>query len=373
MATDKSIQQVINELNYEIIQLKYKNETNVTMRIDAIIEYLEGIKDDVIKIQSNQKFDLHRTATNCTITILDEDDQPITDGSNKLSFGDVIKISAVASTNYENPTIKVNGVSFTSGNTMVVKTDLTIVGVATGVPYDLSRTATNCTITVLDSDNEPITDGEDKIKYGDTIKISAVASEGYDNATLTVNSASFTSGNTMTVTGDVVIVGSATEISTMTPFAVSDVLASGDKIIFDTTKGTELTTFLRSLDFSENNSLIEEGILPLMKGEGAGGSGEWILGVLPTQTENNDALLFLNNLEGVHNVIYSTFAMSDPDNPNSSEAVVEGWNNGIGETGYITLNETEGATGYIADNALPITITTIVYPTSWNGSIIGKE
>ena len=212
MATDKTIQQVINELNYEIIQLKYKNETNVTMRIDTIIEFLEGVKDDVIKLQDNQKFDLHRTATNCTITILDEDNDPIADGSNKLKYGDVIKISVVASTGYENATISVNGLPFTSGNTMVVKTDLYITGSATAIPYDLSRTETNCTITVLDSENEPITDGENKIKYGDTIKISVEASAGYENATLTVNDASFTSGNTMTVTGDVVIVGSATAI-----------------------------------------------------------------------------------------------------------------------------------------------------------------
>ena len=210
MGNNDLIQNVINELNNEIIQLKYKNETNVTMRIDTIIAFLEEVKDDVIGAQDNQKFDLHRTATNCVITILDEDNDPITDGSNKLSYGDVIKISVSANTHYENATIKVNGVSFTSGNTMVVKNDLTIVGDATGVPYDLSRTATNCTVTVLDSDNDPITDGEDKIKYGDTIKISVVASEGYENATLTVNDAPFTSGNTMTVTGDVVIVGSAT-------------------------------------------------------------------------------------------------------------------------------------------------------------------
>jgi len=212
MANDNLIQKVINELNYEIIQLKYKNETNVTMRIDTIVEFLEGVKDDVIGARDNQKFDLHRTATNCTITILDKDNNAITDGSNKLTYGDVIKISVTASSGYENPTISVNGLPFTSGNTMVVKNDLYITGNATGVPYDLSRTATNCTITVLDSDNEPITDGENKIKYGDTIKISVEANEGYENATLTVNDASFTSGNTMTVTGDVVIVGSASAI-----------------------------------------------------------------------------------------------------------------------------------------------------------------
>lgn len=289
MANDNLIQEVINDLNFEIIQLKYKNETNVTMRIDTIVEFLEKVKTDVIKAQQNQKFDLHRTATNCTITILDEDNDPITDGSNKLSYGDVIKISVVASTGYENPTISVNGLPFTSGNTMVVKTDLYITGNAT---------------------------------------------------------------------------------ASATPFAVNDVLANGDRIQFDTTKGSELTTFLRSLDYTENNALIEQGILPLMKGEATGGGGVWILGIMPTQTENNDALLFMFNLEGVFNVIYSTFAMSNPENP--SEGVVEGWNNGIGATGYITLNETEDTTGYVPDNALPITITAINYPTSWNGVIVSK-
>lgn len=221
---DNSIQQIINTLSNEIIQLKYKNETNVTMRIDTIIEFLEQLKTDIIEEQQGQKFDLHRTATNCTITILDEDNHAITDGSNKLSYGDVIKISVSANTHYENATLSVNGVAFTSGNTLVVKNDLYITGVATGVPYDLSRTATNCTITVLDSDNEPITDGEDKINYGDTIKISVEASEGYENPTLSVNGASFTSGNTMTVAGDVVIVGSASAIPVVTTitFTISD-------------------------------------------------------------------------------------------------------------------------------------------------------
>ena len=145
MANDNLIQEVINDLSYEITQLKYKNETNVTMRIDTVIEFLEQVKDDVIKAQQNQKFDLHRTATNCTITILDEENEPISDGSNKLTYGDVIKISVVASEGYEDPTISVNGLPFTSGNTMVVKTDLYIVGNATAsvIPIAVGQTFSN--------------------------------------------------------------------------------------------------------------------------------------------------------------------------------------------------------------------------------------
>ena len=176
MANDNLIQEVINDLSYEITQLKYKNETNVTMRIDTVIEFLEQVKDDVIKAQQNQKFDLHRTATNCTITILDEDNEPISDGSNKLTYGDVIKISVVASEGYEDPTISVNGLPFTSGNTMVVKTDLYIVGSATAIPV------------------------------------------------------------------------------VTTPFAVNDELLEGDKIHFDTSKGSELATYLAGLTY--NNDFV---------------------------------------------------------------------------------------------------------------------
>ena len=145
---DNSIQQIINNLSDEITKLKYRNETNVTMRIDTIIEFLEQLKTDIIGEQQDQKFDLHRTATNCTITILDENEDPITDGSNKLSYGEVIKISVVASAGYENPTLSVNGLPFTSGDTMVVKADLSIEGTATAeapslVPFAVGDTLSN--------------------------------------------------------------------------------------------------------------------------------------------------------------------------------------------------------------------------------------
>ena len=432
MANDNLIQKVINELNYEIIQLKYKNETNVTMRIDTIIEFLEGVKDDVIGARDNQKFDLHRTATNCVITILDEDNDPITDGSNKLTYGDVIKISVVASAGYENPTISVNGLPFTSGNTMVVKTDLNIVGSATAIPIPLTPFEVDDEYGLGSKIHFNTSKGSELATYlagltyqdGEALLIGGtsdfailafdmsvtVGGSGYlvmttigDGTALYASEAgsqdglswsagfqnldangdiALTSDTTIEVINDTtppswngVIIGIGEIVAPAEPeddnsFEVGDVLANGDRIQFDTTKSSELTTFLRSLDYTENNALIEQGILPLMKGEGTGGSGVWILGIMPTQTENNDALLFMFTLEGVFNVIYSTFAMENPENP--SVSVVEGWNNGVDLTGYITLNETEDTTGYVPDNALPITVTAINYSSSWNGVIVSK-
>lgn len=50
----------------------------------------------------------------------------------------------------------------------------------------------------------------DTIYYGDSLTITVSANAGYQNAKVTVNSSSFTSGNTHTVTGNVSVVSSAT-------------------------------------------------------------------------------------------------------------------------------------------------------------------
>lgn len=343
MANDNLIQKVINELNYEIIQLKYKNETNVTMRIDSIIEFLEGVKDDVIDAQENQKFDLHRTATNCVITILDKDNNAITDGSNKLKYGDVIKISVLADTGYTNATISVNGLPFTSGNTMVVKTDLTIVGNATAETYFLERTATNCTITVLDSDNEPITDGANKLTYGDVITISAVASEGYELTTFTVNGTDYISGSSTTVRGNFTIIGTATE-SLNASFEVADVLANGDKIHFDTTANM-VSDFYSQLTYTPS------------------GSGDYIV-LLQSQTyshlyiqaiSNNGEYFLMGYVGGSMIPIHATTATTL-----SGVTFAGGWEN-VDANGDITLSG-------MSEGETLITVAS----GDWNGTIISK-
>ena len=268
MGNNDLIQEVINDLNYEIIQLKYKNETNVTMRIDSIIGFLEQVKDDVIKAQGNQKFDLHRTATNCTITILDEDNDPITDGSNKLSYGDVIKISVVASEGYENATLSVNGLPFTSGNTMVVKNDLTIVGSATAIPVVL------------------------------------------------------------------------------TPFAVNDVLSSGDKIHFDTSKASELLTVLQGLTYDEY------------------GASNLML-----MSDNAYPVLSVFNMNGVYLLIAGDkefdkggFIYASASGEIESIEFNAGFSNNIDSNGDYTWSSNESVISSINDTT----------PPTWNGIIISK-
>lgn len=272
---DNSIQEIINNLSNEITKLKYRNETNVTMRIDTIIEFLEQLKTDIIGEQQDQKFDLHRTATNCTITILDENDNPITDGSNKLSYGEVIKISVVASSGYENPTLSVNGLPFTSGDTMVVKADLTIEGTATAVAPSLVA------------------------------------------------------------------------------FEVNDILSNGDKIHFDTTKGSELATYLRSLSFEGQYNLI---------GYGSGGSEGLLYVMNASEIGSSGLILFVGALNdfGV-DVLYAENSGSFDD-----KGDILSWNAGF--------NNLDANGDYTLSLRADMNITSIndTTPPTWNGIIIGK-
>lgn len=265
---DNSIQEIINNLSNEITKLKYRNETNVTMRIDTIIEFLEQLKTDIIGEQQDQKFDLHRTATNCTITILDENDDPITDGSNKLSYGEIITISAIADAGYENPTLSVNGLPFTSGDTMVVKADLTIEGTATAVAPSLVA------------------------------------------------------------------------------FAVGDTLSNGDKIHFDTTKGSELGTYLQSLTY-------EQGVMAFL-----------------LQATSDDCAICAYTMNGVYllgvvdsnSTDFPTFIWSSDNITIESETISAGWQN-LDANNDITLTLNDDRTiGTINDTT----------PPTWNGVIIGK-
>lgn len=77
-------------------------------------------------------------------------------------------------------------------------------------PYDLARTATNATVTVKRG-NKSIADGNDILYNGDKLKITAEADEGYEITTLTINGDDFESGDTITVSGKVTIVATATQ------------------------------------------------------------------------------------------------------------------------------------------------------------------
>ena len=207
-ATEK-INEIISSLEKEIIVLKARKEINVSMRIDKVIPYLEDIlsiaKDDV----SSRKFDLLSSATGCSLAY-EVGGESVSAGANVLSYGDVLKITATPSSHYVMKSLKVNNKNFTSGNTITVDTDLSVVAVAELEKYDLSVSAgENSTVSVT-RNGVAVTAGEDAISYGDVLTISASAGEGYTLSTLTVNGDDFVSGQTLTVSGDVEIVSAAT-------------------------------------------------------------------------------------------------------------------------------------------------------------------
>lgn len=91
--------------------------------------------------------------------------------------------------------------------------DFTIVGILNYVTdnidkvHSLTVTATNCTITV-ERNGEAIESGA-SIRDGEKLTITAEADEGAEMSALTVNGESISSGDEITVEGNVVIVGTA--------------------------------------------------------------------------------------------------------------------------------------------------------------------
>lgn len=73
-------------------------------------------------------------------------------------------------------------------------------------PVNHTISAENCTVA-LTVGGQSVT----SLKYADVATITATASEGYTMSTLTVNGESHTSGQAITVSGDVVIEAVATE------------------------------------------------------------------------------------------------------------------------------------------------------------------
>lgn len=200
------IEDVISMLEREIILLKYKNEVNVTKRIDEVVKFLEETLDVAKATQEGQKFDLAQTGSNCTIAYL-VGTTPVSAGSNVLAYGDNLKITVTPSTGYDVSTLTVNGNAFVSGSTITVSSDVVVVAEATLKKFDLTNTISSLTAALTyEVGEETITAGEDVLSYGDVLKITAVVGEGETISSLTVNGEAFTSGNTVTVTSDINVV-----------------------------------------------------------------------------------------------------------------------------------------------------------------------
>lgn len=157
--------------------------------------------------EEKEPYDLVITDTNVNVTVKRKG-KTISEGTDILYNGDELTIEAVGAEGYEITTLTVNGEDIESGDKITVSGKVTIVATGTLKTFDLERTATDCTIAVTKG-GEAISDGEDVISYGDEITITATVEEGYVMSSLKVNGEDFVSGETLTVDGDVEIIGVA--------------------------------------------------------------------------------------------------------------------------------------------------------------------
>lgn len=119
-----------------------------------------------------------------------------------ITYGDVLTVTFGANTGYNLGTHTVNGATFTSGNTHTVTGAVTVVSSASLKTFTLYISqGTGSTITVKRG-STTLTNGA-KLTYGDSLTISFSSNTGYIVNAHTVNGATFTSGGSHTVTGDV--------------------------------------------------------------------------------------------------------------------------------------------------------------------------
>ena len=137
-----------------------------------------------------------------------------------ISYGDSLTISITAKTGYSLATNTVNSNNFTSG-TYTVTGATVVAATASVLHYTITiPTVDNCSFTVLRTSsplqgaNTGTLVNNSEIYYNDIISITAETSPGYGLSTLTVNSAPFENGDSITITSEITI--SATVIVTTT-------------------------------------------------------------------------------------------------------------------------------------------------------------
>ena len=162
----------------------------------------------VVEVSAIAVYDLAVTTSNATVSVT-SGGEAVSAGEGVLTSGETIVISAVANEGYRITSLQVNGEDFVSGNSLVVSADVSVV-CSTIALFDLSVSATNTTVVVTKG-GEPVSAGTDVFEQGDIITITATADADYTLETLTVNGNSFTSGDTLEVSSDVVIVASSNE------------------------------------------------------------------------------------------------------------------------------------------------------------------
>lgn len=127
----------------------------------------------------------------------------------QIFSGDVLRITGNALNGYNFSGLVVNGAAFTSGNSITVSGKVTVSASATLKSYQLiSNQATGSWINVT-RNGVALSSGA-TIYHFDTLIITAGANSGYELTGLTVNGSTFTSGGSVTVSGNVSISTSAT-------------------------------------------------------------------------------------------------------------------------------------------------------------------
>ena len=123
-----------------------------------------------------------------------------------VTHGTTITIVATPNTGYNFKSLLVNGNNFTSGNSMVVTSDVTIIG---------STNTNSYLVTIIQPTNGIISAVYNNItytssfnaEYGSTVKVSLTANTGYHVSNITWNGNSVADGSTQTVTGNIALTG----------------------------------------------------------------------------------------------------------------------------------------------------------------------
>lgn len=199
--------------------------------------------------------------------------------------GNTYTITATPSEGYAHSSLSVNGVVITNGSGVLLTDNrLDIIAGAFDVMFNLTSTATGCTLVVSDGVST-YTDGENIVPKDTELTITATASEGYtlEGMTFTINGNAFTNGGTHIAIANITIVATAVEVSTDTLVGTYDFANSTFKVIpdfgdlsaYEISNPTILYTGLTSGDLAEFNYTFDSvaHTIPVMFFVGEDGQG----------------------------------------------------------------------------------------------------
>lgn len=149
-------------------------------------------------------FNYEATATNCTLILLNADEEEVEPGESVLIPNAVYSLEATATTGHTLDTLTVNGQAFTSGSTFTVNGNVSIEATATINTYDLTANAGNSALNVLLGEST-VEAGENVLVYGQEYTLNAVAESGYTITSILVNGVETANGTSIVATQDLTI------------------------------------------------------------------------------------------------------------------------------------------------------------------------